>query len=100
MKINIAIFPALLLTVMSAQAGTEIEGIGGTGQRPGEDGFGGTGKSEDSQRPEFLQRPETLELPVLERPHRPETLRPEIIRPDTGEISDDASEPPAGDLRR
>lgn len=100
MNINIAMFSALLLTAVSTQAGTEIEGIGGTGQQPGEDGFGGTGKQQDGQRPEFPQRPEMLELPALERPQRPETSRPEIVRPDTGEVSDGASEPPAGDVRK
>lgn len=77
------------------QADTDIEGIGGTGQNPGEDGFGGTGKRPDGLlRPEFPQRPDALDLPRVERPEiqRPETARPdEVQRPTTG--ADSAGDP-------
>jgi len=75
MKVKQTVISGLLLLSLQATADTDIEGIGGTGAHPGEDGFGGTGKSVDSQRPELPGRPELLDLPRVERP---ELERPEF----------------------
>lgn len=100
MKNNRSYYLAALLlgtlsAIVPAQADTDIEGIGGTGQNPGDDGFGGTGqRPDDLARPEFPQRPQALDLPRVERPdvQRPDNVRPvEINRPDSG--ADNAGNP-------
>ena len=81
MKIKHSIVTGLLLLPLLTLADTDIEGIGGTGAQPGEDGFGGTGRPVDGQRPELPQRPELLDIPRVERP--------ELERPD---VADDLSD--------
>lgn len=94
MNVKCTIVSSLLLFTLQAIADTDIEGIGGTGAQPGEDGFGGTGRPVDSQRPELPQRPDLLDIPRVERP---ELERPDVADDLSGVDEDTASEGVAGE---
>lgn len=79
------VFTHTALAEQSSSIGTE--GIGGTGAKPGDDGFGGTGRTVDMQRPELPERPEFIERPEFERPENIE--RNSALDLDAAEAVDD-----------